>query len=114
MKKTDESWAELVNTLANTVHLVHARVGYVQGPQVPDPSAPEFQSDVLASLGWWEAIWRGQAARGIETAYVEPEHGPGPYLHHLPHTNVPVADLWTINSYIGKRVAEKFKDLITK
>ena len=31
---------------------------------------------------------------------IEPEHGPAPYLHTLPHTNVPVADLWAVNDWI--------------
>lgn len=28
------------------------------------------------------------------------EHGPPRYLHTLPHTNVPVADLWEVNKYV--------------
>ena len=37
---------------------------------------------------------------GRETMTIEPEHGPAPYLHTLPHTNVPVADLWAVNDWI--------------
>ena len=30
-----------------------------------------------------------------------PEFGPDGYLHTLPFTNAPVADLWEINTWMG-------------
>jgi len=108
-EQNDSDWPEILTALTKSVHLIHARVGYSQSPQVPDPSAPEYQTEVEAHLKWWEAIWAGMEKRGLSIAYVEPEHGPTPYLHHLPHTNVPVADLWGINSYVGRRVRERFQ-----
>jgi hypothetical protein len=30
-----------------------------------------------------------------------PEFGPDGYLHHLPFTDVPVADLWGLNQWMG-------------
>lgn len=43
-------------------------------------------------------------ASGAEVIYIEPEFGPAPYLQALPYTNVPVADLWQINSWVHQRV----------
>ncbi len=40
--------------------------------------------------------------------YVEPEFGPAPYMHTMPHTNVPVADLWTVNEYMATRLKALF------
>ncbi len=90
----DEAAAlELANQ--RTIH-IHGRVGYEEGPQVPDPSAPEY----AAQLAWHEAQWKqirqSQAEGGAEYFTFTPEYGPPSYLHTLPHTNAPVADLWNI------------------
>lgn len=90
----DESDAvELANHRA--VH-IHGRVGYEEGPQVPDPSAPEY----AAQLDWhetqWKRIFQIQNEAGADHLTFTPEYGPPNYLHTLPHTNVPVSDLWTV------------------
>jgi len=106
--KYDDDWVEILKLLAPNIELVHARVGYAEGPQVPDPSAPEYQNELEAHEKWWQQIWAANAAKGVTVYYVEPEFGPPPYLHTLPHTNVPVADLWKINSWVGRRVQTHF------
>ena len=92
---------------ANAWH-VHGRVGYDQGPQVPDPRAPEYAEALAAHEGWWDQIWRAQAARGMEVVTWTPEYGIEGYLHHLPYTDVPVADLWAICRWAGQRAAARF------
>jgi len=104
----DTDWAEILLLIAKNCHLIHARVGYAEGPQVPDPSAPEYSHELASHEKWWSIIWKEQASRGEEVTFVEPEFGPPPYLHTLPHTNVPVADLWKINTWVGQRQAERF------
>jgi hypothetical protein len=37
-----------------------------------------------------------------------PEFGPDGYLQAAPFTRVPVADLWEINRWIGRRQREHF------
>ncbi len=82
---------------------IHGRVGYEEGPQVPDPSAPEY----AAQLAWHEKQWRQirdlRAVDGHETLTFTPEYGPPGYLHTLPHTNVPVADLWNVCLWAAER-----------
>lgn len=39
-----------------------------------------------------------------------PEFGPDNYLHTLPFTREPVADLWEINSWMGKNEKAHFHD----
>eukprot|EP00026_Physarum_polycephalum_P013364 Phypoly_transcript_13757.p1 GENE.Phypoly_transcript_13757~~Phypoly_transcript_13757.p1 ORF type:complete len:311 (+),score=51.99 Phypoly_transcript_13757:93-1025(+) len=101
-------WDDTLALIAQRARLVHARVGYSDGPQVNDPSAPEWEMEVAIHFKWWKRVWAGMAARKLPFAYVEPEHGPAPYLHSLPHTRMPVADLWTVNSWVGRKVAEQF------
>ena len=47
---------------------------------------------------WWSQILKAQVQRGA-AVYAEPEFGPAPYMHTMPHTDVPVADLWTVNGH---------------
>jgi sugar phosphate isomerase/epimerase len=79
---------------------VHARVGYPEGPQVPDPSAPEWRPQLQAHTAWWDAAKAAAENRGDDVMTVTPEFGPVPYMPTLPHTNQPVADLWTVNLWM--------------
>jgi sugar phosphate isomerase/epimerase len=91
----------------HTIH-IHARVGYEEGPQVPDPRAPEYARHLAAHERWWDIIWDAQAQRGMQVSTLTPEFGPPMYLHTLPYTNVPVADLWEICNWQAQRQAERF------
>jgi hypothetical protein len=37
-----------------------------------------------------------------------PEFGADGYLHHLPFTNMPVADLWSLNQWMARTEREHF------
>jgi sugar phosphate isomerase/epimerase len=95
---------------ANTLH-IHARVGYEEGPQVPDPRAPEYERHLHAHEQWWSWIWESQASRGFTSTTLTPEFGPPGYLHTLPYTAMPVADLWAICDWQAQRQAARFADL---
>ncbi len=87
---------------------LHARVGYPQGPQVPDPRAPEYAEALAAHERWWEILWESMAERGIADCTLTPEFGPDGYLHCEPFSQKPVADLWEINTWIAERQRERF------
>jgi sugar phosphate isomerase/epimerase len=87
--------------IARARHM-HARVGYAQGPQVPDPRAPEYEPELLTHESWWQRIALAVAARG-ELVTLTPEFGPDGYLQHAPFTGQPVADLAEINRWMAKR-----------
>jgi hypothetical protein len=91
-------------------HAFHlqTRVGYAQGPQVPDPRGPEHALDLAAHESWWDEIWKSPSARGIDVATLTPEFGPDGYLHCEPYTGKPVANLWEINRWIALRQRERF------
>lgn len=91
-------------TLAHAhAHHIHGRVGYAEGPQVPDPSAPEYATELAWHERQWEHIRQQRAAAGDAVLTFTPEYGPPSYLHTLPHTNVPVADLWEVCLWAGQR-----------
>ncbi len=68
----DDDWSEVLTVVADHTRHIHARVGYAQGPQVPDPRAPEFATTLAAHESWWDTIISRQAAKGVELITVEP------------------------------------------
>jgi hypothetical protein len=99
---------EIISLAAEHCHHVHARVGFAEGPQVPDPSAPEYAAELAAHEAWWDQVWRSQKQREFARSTLTPEFGPPPYLHTLPHTNVPVADLASVCDWMAIRQRERF------
>lgn len=101
----DEDALELA--LSRARH-AHARVGYAQGPQVPDPRAPEHRGDLERHEGWWERIWRHARVRADRIVTMTPEFGPDGYLHAAPFSQEPVGDLVEINRWMAARLRERF------
>jgi hypothetical protein len=89
----------LALAIAHTRH-VHARVGYSQGPQVPDPRAAEWGPAARAHLAWWRRTVESCRRRKYDLLTICPEFGPPPYTVTLPANGRPVADLWEINCWI--------------
>ncbi len=94
---------------ARTLH-VHARVGYEQGPQVPDPRAPEYAPHLEVHERWWAWIWEAQQEAGSEACTLTPEFGPPDYLHTAPYTRLPVADLGAICDWQAERQRRRFEE----
>lgn len=91
--------------LSRTDH-IHARVGFPESPQVPDPAAPEWEEALNRHLGWWDEVIRQASEEGREILTITNEFGPYPYMIHTPYENKPIADQWQINIYM--------KDLLKK
>jgi sugar phosphate isomerase/epimerase len=96
-----DSELDVIDAIAPRVRHIHARVGYDQGPQVPHPAAPEYAAALAAHQRWWQRCWDAQRTRGLSVTTMTPEFGPDGYLHQLPFTAAPVADLWQINRWMG-------------
>ena len=99
---------DVVTLAALHCHHVHSRVGFEEGPQVPDPAAPEYATHLLAHEDWWDAIWQSQHARGMTESTLTPEFGPPPYMQTLPHSQAPVTDLVKICDWMAARQAQRF------
>ena len=99
---------ETISLAAKHCQHIHARVGFAEGPQVPDPSAPEYATQLAAHEAWWDEIWQSQRERGFTHSTLTPEYGPPPYMQTLPHSNVPVADLTAVCDWMAKRERERF------
>jgi hypothetical protein len=88
---------------------IHARVGYAEGPQIPDPRAPEWEHAIVTHLALWQQIIDRQKANGKESLYITPEFGPPAYMHTAPFTNQPVGDVWEQNVYMKDLLASRLK-----
>ncbi|MDW6094804.1 TIM barrel protein [Vibrio rhizosphaerae] len=88
---------------------IQARVGYDQGAQVPHPAAPEYQATLAFHQSLWQQVWQHHLDSGRSATTMTAEFGPDGYLHHLPFTDVPVADLWSLNDWIAKEERAHFQ-----
>lgn len=100
---------EALSAVYPRTHHVQCRVGYAQGPQVPDPAAPAYRPALEAHQRWWAEIWSAQRAQGHTTTTMTPEFGPDGYLQTNPVTGRPVADLWQVNRWMANTEREHFK-----
>lgn len=101
--------AEILDLCCRHAFHLQTRVGYAQGPQVPDPRVPEYAAELAAHERWWDAVWDSQENRGFSISTLTPEFGPDGYLQCEPWTGKPVADLWEINRWIAYRQRERFQ-----
>ena len=77
---------------------IHARVGFSEGPQVPDPWAPMWWPTTLKFLSLWQQVIDCHVRAGMEVLTITPEFGPPPYMPCDPVTEKPIADAWKINA----------------
>lgn len=94
-QKRDATWWPIVvDELAKRCYYIHARLGWAQGPQMADPSAPECQAEMNLQVEVWERLISRMKQRGPDSScYMSPEYGPPPYMPVTPHSQEPVASL---------------------
>jgi hypothetical protein len=85
---------------------VHARVGYTQGSQVPDPSWPEYATALEAHLKIWDKWIERNRAAGLTSCTISPEFGPAPYLIQINKNITAHEQQWNLNLWM--------KDLLHK
>jgi hypothetical protein len=94
-------------SFSRTLH-IHGRVGYAQGPQVTHPHAPKWEQERGKHVEWWIEICKARQKRGLNQTTFTPEFGPSPYLHTLPFSNQPVADLWEVCLWMSNYFQSKY------
>jgi hypothetical protein len=107
-----EDCGEIIQLAADHCYHLHARVGYEEGPQVSDPRASEWARHLAVHEQWWDVIWASQKRRGMAVTTLTPEFGPAPYLHLLPYTQTPVADLADICDWMARRESARFSEFL--
>ena len=106
-----ESWlddqSEAVNMAISRADHIHARVGYPEGPQIPDPRAPEWQEALEKHLNWWKQVINQRCDEGWSQFTITPEFGPYPYMTILPHSRLPLANQWEVNVFMMEYLKSK-------
>lgn len=92
--------------LERTDHL-HARVGYPEGPQVPDPRAKEWEPAVHRHLEWWDQVAERKRHQQ-EVLTITPEFGPYPYMVYVPGTQMPLSDQWSVNVFMMELLKKRY------
>lgn len=99
-----ESWlddqSDAVNMAISRADHIHARVGFPEGPQIPDPRAPEWQEALEKHLNWWKKVIDQRCYEGWSQFTITPEFGPYPYMTILPHSRQPLANQWEVNVFM--------------
>jgi hypothetical protein len=91
---------------------IHGRVGYPEGPQVPDPRAPEWAPHAARHEMWWDAILNNLIAIGWQPITFVAEYGPPPYTHRIPFTLEPLSDPWELSLYTAQRIRNRYSALL--
>ena len=89
---------------------IHARVGFQEGPQVPDPRAPEWEEVLDRHMSWWDSIIQRARSENRDYFTITPEFGPYPYMTILPGTREPIANQWDINVSVMQLLRGRYKD----
>lgn len=109
----DDQEKSLRLACGHALHL-HGRVGYEEGPQVPDPRAPEYVYALKKHETWWGWIIREHLKAKKKVMTFTPEFGPPPYMQTQPYSRRPSADLWEVCLWMARRFREKFNAQVEK
>ena len=87
---------------------IHARFGYEQGPQLPDPRDPRWEYVKLKFLKWWDEIVAVNVKIGTSVLPITTEFGPSPYMINIPFTNRTLTDQFEVNLYMKELISTRY------
>ncbi len=87
---------------------VHARVGFAEGPQVPDPFSPIWSRELEVFSGWWLRIAKRFRVEGRKCLTVTPEYGPPPYGWVSLQSGEPLRDFFEMNVLMREYLRDHF------
>jgi hypothetical protein len=101
--------AEAVSLALSRSDHIHARVGFAEGPQIPDPRVPQWKDTLDQHLIWWDAVIDSFKRRNEDSVTITAEFGPFPYMQIHPKTKMPLADQWDLNCYMKDLLASRYR-----
>jgi hypothetical protein len=108
-----ESWlddqSEAISLALLRADHIHARVGFPEGPQIPDPRAPEWKEALDKHLGWWNQVIHQRRKDGWAEFTITPEFGPYPYMTILPFNKQPITNQWDVNLFMMEYLRSTLK-----
>ncbi|MCW3078644.1 TIM barrel protein [Segetibacter sp.] len=95
--------------ISRTEH-IHSRVGFIEGPQITDPRAPEWSEALQRHLECWDKVIELQQKNNREVFTITSEFGAPPYMPLLPYTKQPIVDQWEVNVYMMNLLRDRYKN----
>jgi hypothetical protein len=94
--------------ISRTGH-IHSRVGFIEGPQITDPRAPEWKETLQEHLNCWDKVIELQRKNNREIFTITSEFGAPPYMPLLPYTKQPIVNQWEVNVHMMNLLKERYK-----
>ncbi len=102
-----ENFQDILTTAVERTAHTHARMGFPEGPQIPDPRSAVWQESVNYFVALWNRIFDFRKFRADDLFTITPEFGPPPYMW-VQTDGSPVASQWDINIYIKDLLRTEF------
>lgn len=102
-----EDQAQAIDLAILRAEHIHARVGYPEGPQVPDPRVTQWQHALNMHLLWWDRIAE-RKKKDNSVLTITPEFGPHPYMVSLPASGEPITNQWDVNVFMMDLLKERY------
>ncbi len=99
---------KFVDATIERSEIIHARIGYEEGPQVNDPHTPEWAEALDIHLKWWDEIVAHHRTKGSDSVRITTEFGPPPYAPAFSSTPEPVSDQWELNLHMLDLLKKKY------
>lgn len=109
-----EDQTDAVKLAISRADHIHSRVGFAQGPQIPDPRAKEWSTELNAHTIWWDKIVARAKSENREYFTITSEFGPFPYMQILPYSKQPIANQWEINVFMLNFLRKRYQYFVSK
>jgi len=106
-----ENFTGIVDEAIRRSRYIHARVGFEQGPQVPDPRAPEWKYALDWFVDCWDKIAAVNKQLNCKILPITTEFGPAPYMPAIPFTGELVADQFTVNCFMKDLLKNRYASI---
>ena len=103
-----DGYKELMDFIIPRTFHLHARVGYQNGPQVPDPRIGMGLQWTERFEEWWDRVIQSCSDQGRKFITINPEFGPPEYQPFHPSSGKPLADIWDICLWMTNRFKERW------
>jgi len=107
---TGPGYDELMDAAIRRADHIHARVGWLHGPQVADPRHGTGLRWTEHFEKWWDRIIEARRAEGRPCLTINPEFGPPPYQPVDPRSGQPLADIWEVCKWITARFRDRWTE----
>jgi len=103
-----EDQEEAVQAAINATEHLHARVGYTEGPQVPDPRIQGWKAALDRHFTWWDQVIGKAKREGKEYFTVTPEFGAPPYMVLHPASGEAIVNQWDVNAWMMEAFRKRY------